>query len=106
MAMVVETFFWGMAKLLLVGAGILYVGLVLMAYRIEGPRARLRFDALGPALWAENLLVWLGIKSLAAVRYAAWATLDILSEASAEVGEWFIRRRGAKAGLAHRSRYI
>ncbi|MBI1983212.1 MAG: hypothetical protein HYS61_03330 [Acidobacteria bacterium] len=106
MALMLETAFWGLAKVFLVGAGVLYVGLVLMSYRLEGPRSRLRLDFRNPARSAENFLVWLGIKALAAARHGGKAALDVLSEASAEVGEWYIRRRGIDAEVAYRSRYF
>jgi hypothetical protein len=95
-----------LAKLLLVGAGILYIGLVLMTYRIEGPRSQLRLEAGDPARSAENLLVWLGVRALAAVGYVGKAAFEVLSETSAEVGEWYIRRRGTEVTAAHRSRYL
>jgi len=42
-----------------VAGGVLYFGLVLMAYRTDGPSAPLTLDLSDPARSAERLLVWL-----------------------------------------------
>jgi hypothetical protein len=42
-----------------------------------------------------HLVVWLGVKVLDACLRFASAILNMLLEASAEVGEWFIRRSPA-----------
>lgn len=106
MASTVEIAFWVTMKLVLIALGILYSGLVLMAYRTEGPRYQLRLDWQGPARSAQQLLVWLGVKVLAALVYAGRAALEVLSEASAEVGEWYLRRRGGEAEATFRSRFL
>ena len=77
---------------LAVAAGALYVGMVLMAYRTDGLRYRLRFELRDPARSAMHVVVWLGVKVLQACVWMASATLNMLVEASAEVGEWFMRR--------------
>ncbi|HUU15414.1 MAG TPA: hypothetical protein VM182_17115 [Terriglobia bacterium] len=106
MALTLETLFWDLARLLLLGAGVLYVGLVLTAYRLEGPRIRLRIESRDPGRSAVNFLVWLGVKVLAAISQAAKAALDVLSDTSADVGEWYLRRRGHAAQMSHRSRFL
>jgi hypothetical protein len=105
MALTFETLFWGAVKLLLLGAGILYVGLVLMAYRLEGPRIRLRIYPGDPGRSALDLLVWLGVKIFAGIGHAAKATLDVLSDTSADVGEWCLHRRGRAPQVADRPRF-
>jgi len=40
----------------------------------------------------QHLVVWLGVKVLAACLRFAGAVFNMLLEASAEVGEWFMRR--------------
>lgn len=97
--------FWGILKFLLVALGIVYSGLVLMAYRTAGPRCQLRLDWQHPTRAAQQLLVWLGVKILAASVVVGRTALEMLSEASAEVGEWYLRRRG-EAGATVRSHFL
>ena len=78
-----------------VAAGALYAGMVLMRYRTDGPHYRLSFELRDPARSVQHLLVWLGVKVLEACLRIARAILNILLEASAEVGEWFIRHSPA-----------
>ena len=83
--------FGALLKMLAVAAGALYVGMVLMSYRTDGPRHRLNLESRDPARSAERLVIWLGVKVLhAGIRFAG-AILKMLMEASAEVGEWFMR---------------
>ena len=80
---------------LAVAAGALYTGMVLMRYRTDGPRYRLSFEPRDPARSVVHLVVWLGVKVLDACLRFASAILNMLLEASAEVGEWVIRRSPA-----------
>ena len=75
-----------------VAAGALYAGMVLMRYRTDGPRYRLSFELRDPVRSVEHLVIWLGVKVLEACLRFARAILNMLLEASAEVGEWFISR--------------
>ncbi len=80
---------------LAVAAGALYAGMVLMRFRTDGPHHRLSFELRDPTRSVVHLVVWLGVKVLeACVRFTS-AILNILLEASAEVGEWFMRRSPA-----------
>ena len=74
-----------------VTAGALYAGVVVMRFRTDGPHYRLNFDPRDPAWSAVQLVVWLGVKALAAGLRFARGILNMLLEASAQVGEWFIR---------------
>jgi hypothetical protein len=105
MPSMLEIVFWGTVKFLLIALGIVYSGLVLMAYRTEGPRCPLRLDWQRPMRAIQQLLVWLGVKMLAASVVIGRTFLEMLSEASAEVGEWYLRRRG-EAGATVRSRFL
>ncbi len=96
----------GLVKLLILGGVLLYTGLVLMSYRIEGPHAPFRFDITDPARSLERLLVRLGVKALDAFLRSARRFFDQLAEASAEVGAWFIERRSAKVQETVRSRFM
>ena len=77
---------------LAVAAGALYAGMVLMRYRTDGPHYRLSFELRDPVRSVEHLVVWLGVKVLEVCVWFTRAILNMLLEASAEVGEWFIRR--------------
>ncbi len=106
MAPTLQVLFVGTLKLVLVAFGVLYCGLVLMTYRTDGPRYPLKIEVGDPARSAERFLVWLGVRTVATVLSAAKATLDVLSEASAEVGEWYIRRRSVEVQSEFRSRFL
>lgn len=80
---------------LLVAAAAVYAGIVLMRYQTEGPRYRLDFNFQEPARSTQQLGVWLGVKILGGVVRIARSTLNTLLEASAEVGEWLMRRHPA-----------
>jgi len=77
---------------LMVAAAALYAGIVLMRYRTEGPRYRLNFNLQEPARSTQQLGVWLGVKVLGGCVRIARSILNTLLEASAEVGEWLMRR--------------
>jgi hypothetical protein len=84
--------FGHLLKLVAIAAGAIYAGMVLMRYRTDGPHYRLSFELRDPVRSVEHLVIWLGVKVL---EVCVWFTRDILNmllEASAEVGEWFIRR--------------
>ena len=76
-------------------AAALYVGVVLVSYRTAGPRYRLKLNLREPAWSTQQLVVWLGVKVLEGCVRLAKTTLNTLLEASAEVGEWFMRRSPA-----------
>jgi hypothetical protein len=80
---------------LVVAAVALYVGVVLVSYRTAGPRYRLNLNLREPARSTQQLGVWLGVKVLWACVRIAKSTLNSLLEASAEVGEWLMRRSPA-----------
>jgi len=77
---------------LAIAVGLLYAGMVLMTYRTDGPHNRLSFELRDPVRSAEHLVVWLGVMALDACLRFARVILNMLLEASAEVGEWFISR--------------
>jgi len=88
-----RSIFSGFLKLTLLAGVALYTGLVLMQYLTGGPHLRPRFDLRDPARSAERLAVWLGVKALALAARVAAPIFGMLSEASAEVGEWFLGHR-------------
>lgn len=93
-------------SLLIVAVVVVYTGLVLMTYSTDGPRFRVRPRLADPLRSLERLLLWFGVKTLALVIRALRAPLAVLSEASAEVGEWFVARRGEEAQAGFRSHVL
>ncbi len=92
--------------LLLVAFGLLYLGLVGMTYRTDGAGTPLRIDLGDPVRSAERFLVWSGVKAVAAFLRSARAVLDALFEASAEIGDWYLRRRGRNTQSELLSRFL
>jgi len=88
-----QSIFTGFLKLVLLAGATLYTGLVLMSYLTDSPRLRPQVDWRDPAHSAERLAVWLGVRSLAMTVRVLTPVLGMLSEASAEVGEWFLSHR-------------
>jgi hypothetical protein len=90
---VFQTLFRVTSVLFLVAAGVLFLRQIALAYRTEGPSYpdRNRGYAVRSA---ALLLAWLGAVGLAAARRAGRALLDTLYEASADLGEWYVSRRG------------
>lgn len=80
-------------KLAILAGAALGAGLVLMRFLTDGPHPRPRVDWRDPAPSAERLAVWLGVKALASGVRVATRIFGMLSEASAEVGEWFLDHR-------------
>lgn len=75
-------------------AALLYLGLVLAIYRQEGRAFRLRWALRDPARSVLYLTVWLGVRVVGGLDRFFSRTMDILFDASADVGEWYLRRRG------------
>lgn len=88
-----QTIFTGFLQLALLAAAVLYTALVVMSYRANGAHLRPHVDLRDPAHSAERLAVWLGVKSLALTVRAVTPVFGMLSEASADVGEWFLSGR-------------
>jgi hypothetical protein len=79
-------------KPLAIAAGAIYAGMVLMRYRTDRPHFRLSFQLRDPARSVQHLVVWLGVRVFAACLRFVAAVFNMLLEASAEVGEWVLRR--------------
>lgn len=88
----------GILDLTLLSVAAFYAGFVLLSYITYGPRPRPQFDLSEPARSAENLIAWAGIKLVALLVPVGKPVLAMLSEASAEVGDWFL------SNLRHESR--
>ena len=97
--------FGPLLKLLAVAAGAIYAGMVLMRYQTDRPNYRLSFELRDPVRSVPHLVVWLGVKVLDACLRFASAIFNMLLEASAEVGEWVLRRNPA-VQQSIRSRFL
>ena len=89
--------FSGLLKLALLAGAVLYAGLVLLSYRSRGPHGRPRVDLRDPAHSAERWAIWLGVVVLALAVRMATPIFEMLSEASADVGDWVLSRRHHEA---------
>ncbi|HLI30766.1 MAG TPA: hypothetical protein VKV79_06680 [Terriglobia bacterium] len=89
----IRILFLDILKFFLTGIAVLYVSLVVMTLRNEGSRYELKLDPDDPARSVERLLVWLGVRSIAALAAFGKACLNILEDTSADVGEWVLNRR-------------
>ena len=89
----VQSIFSGFLELALLAGFALYAGLVVLSYLSYGVRPRPQVDLRDPAHSAEHLGVWLGVRVLAVAVRVGSRIFGMLSEASAEVGEWFLSRR-------------
>jgi hypothetical protein len=80
-------------------AGVAFYGtFVFLHYFAHGTRPRPVLDLNKPARSAEDLAVWMGVRLVAVGVRAGKPVLSMLSEASADVGDWFL------SNLNHQSR--
>ncbi len=88
-----QSIFGGFLELALLAGAAFYAGLVLTSYGSDGPRVRPRIDWRDPAHSIEHLAVWLGVMALTLAARVGTPIFGMLSEASAEVGDWFLSHR-------------
>ena len=88
-----QSVFMRVLDLALLAGAALYAGLVLTSYRTEGARLLPQVDWRDPAHSAEHLAVWLGVTALTLAVRVGTPIFGMLSEASAEVGDWFLSHR-------------
>lgn len=88
-----HSLFSGLLDVVLLAGGILYSTLVLLSYFEGRGRTRPRFDRNNLSRSGERIAVWFGVRTLALTVRMANPILGQLSEASAEVGEWFLNHR-------------
>lgn len=87
------TLFLDVIKFLLVGLVVLYAALVLITLRTKGSHYPLKFDPREPGRSAEQVLVWLGVRVVAFILGTLKASLNILEDTSADLGERVLHRR-------------
>lgn len=89
------TLFLDALKFFLVGLVLLYAVQVLLTLRSKGPHYQLKFDRHAPARSADQVLVWFGVRVTAGILNALKASLNILEDTSADLGEWVLHRRSS-----------
>jgi hypothetical protein len=94
------------AKVLLIAAGVLYVSLVVATYAKEGPSFQLRLEFSDPARSAERLLIWMGVRVTAMMARALRWVLELLYEASADVGAWVVSKSDSQVRARVGSRFL
>lgn len=83
----------GFLKLAFVAGAALYAGIVLMSSLTGGSYLRPQVDWRDSLRSAGRWAVWLGVRALALAVRVLTPIFGMLSEASAEVGEWFLDHR-------------
>ena len=83
----------GLFNLALLVLTAIYASFVLGNYRAGDPPPRPRLDLRDPLHCAGQWTVWLGVEALAITARVTSPFFGILSEASADVGEWVLARR-------------
>ena len=90
---ILVSIFSGFLKLAVLAGTVFFAGMVLVSYYNRGVQARPQVDWNDPAHALEILSVWAGVVVLAYSLKAGKKIFGMLSEASAEVGEWFLEQR-------------
>ncbi|TAM78751.1 MAG: hypothetical protein EPN47_20420 [Acidobacteria bacterium] len=85
--------FVGVMKLFLIGVVVLYAGMVAVALRTGRAHDLTRFNWHDPARTSERLFLWVGVWTTRQILHLLDASLNILEEASADVGEWVLHHR-------------
>lgn len=87
------TILLGTAKLFAIGVILLYALMVAVTFRTQGTHYQVQHNWHDPTHTAENFLVWVGVKIASQILRMLKASLDLLEEASADVGEWILHHR-------------
>ncbi len=93
-------------RVILLGVVALYSGLVLTSYATDGAHSPLRLASGELARSFQQILVWSGVKVLDRCLRTLRVIWDLLAEASADVGEWFVNGRSARVQRKYRSHFL
>jgi hypothetical protein len=96
----------GALKLGLVVSVLFYTFLVMTTYVREGRDYRLYLEPGDSARSVERLLIWVGVKVTAAVRRVFMSILELLYDASADVGTWVVSKGSEQVQALFRSRFL
>jgi hypothetical protein len=94
------------AKLLLIAAGVFYASLVVATYAKEGPGFQLRLELGDPVRLGQRLLIWMGVRITAILASAFKWILELLYEASADVGAWVVSKSNSQVQARVSSRFL
>jgi hypothetical protein len=97
---------WIAAKVAVIAVGLIYAGLVLTSYSLEGARFQPRIRLSEPARSGQRLLVWWGVKMIDLLIRAGNAIAHLLYDASAEVMIWVIDNGSQDFRQKVRSRFL
>src|SRR5436305_15286880 len=103
---IIKIVFCDWLKLLLHVAVGIYGSFVYKSYSALRSTYPVRLNLGTPGRSVLRVLVWFGFEVVTAAVRAARAFLDVLSETSAEVGEWFMARRNPERQAQFRSRFL
>jgi hypothetical protein len=98
----VQEVVWGLLKIGLASVGLLYAVQVIGGYAKFGEHDRPEFDPTHIIESVEQLIIWVGVTSIRLSVRLSRPLLGLLTEASADVGEWALARH--TAGLSARER--
>ena len=99
---IVQEVVWGLLKIGLASVGVLYAVQVIGCYAKFGEHDRPEFDPTHKIKSVEQLVIWVGVTSIRLSMRISRPLLRILTEASADVGEWALARH--TAGVSARER--
>ena len=85
--------FMGALKLTLLAVMTVYTGLVVVNFRTAGPNIRPRVEWGDPIRSTERVLIWMGTMLLRLAAQMVRPVFGMLSDASADVGEWVLSHR-------------
>ena len=88
-----QSVFSGFLDLALLAGIVFYFTLVLLSYFEDKTHVRPQFDLGDPARACERTAVWLGVEALVLAVRLLSPLFAMLSEASADVGDWFLNQR-------------
>jgi hypothetical protein len=86
----VWAFFLGAAKVIMGEVVVLYTVLILSILRTEKTHYKLRIDLHDSARSALMLVIWLGLWTIPIILAPIRASLYVLEDTSADVGEWVL----------------
>ncbi|HUY12828.1 MAG TPA: hypothetical protein VMX16_04245 [Terriglobia bacterium] len=102
----VQMILWIAVKIAIAAIGLIYAGLVLTSYSLEGRRFQPRLKLTEPARSGERLLVWWGVKLVDFLVRSGQAIARVLYDASAEVVTWVIDNSSPEIRQKVRSRFL
>ncbi len=104
--LMMQMILWFAVKVAIAAVGLIYAGLVLTSYSLEGRRFQPRLRISEPARSGERLLVWWGVRLVDFLVRFGQAIAQVLFDASAEVMTWVIDNSSQEIRQKVRSRFL